>query len=189
MSYDRVVLRRSSLAFAVVAFTVVACSSLPELTFDDGDAGGSEGGGGEGGGGGDGGVDAKPDTAGCVKTGAEICDDGIDNDCNGTADCADPACGAGSRVSRLRSGRLGARRVRRDAPPACPVSYTPTDLKVLNGAGDGHVPVLSAAWQRRAPGRTCAGATTGIGAGRRRRVHGGARRSQPSTATRAPRAP
>jgi hypothetical protein len=29
---------------------------------------------------------------GCVPTGAEQCTDGIDNDCNGLTDCADPAC-------------------------------------------------------------------------------------------------
>jgi hypothetical protein len=31
-------------------------------------------------------------TDGCVPTGPEICTDGIDNDCNGLTDCADPAC-------------------------------------------------------------------------------------------------
>jgi hypothetical protein len=31
-------------------------------------------------------------TDGCVATGPEICTDGIDNDCNGATDCADPAC-------------------------------------------------------------------------------------------------
>jgi hypothetical protein len=28
----------------------------------------------------------------CMSTGKEICNDGIDNDCNGLIDCADPAC-------------------------------------------------------------------------------------------------
>ena len=50
----------------------LACSSVPDLVFA----------------GADGGVDAGP----CVKSGAELCDDGIDNDCNGKTDCADDAC-------------------------------------------------------------------------------------------------
>ncbi len=45
------------------------------------------------------GVDAAPaptkdGSAGCVPT-AEVCNDGIDNDCNGKIDCADVACTAG----------------------------------------------------------------------------------------------
>jgi hypothetical protein len=36
-------------------------------------------------------VDAPP-VDGCVPTGPENCTDGIDNDCNGLNDCADPAC-------------------------------------------------------------------------------------------------
>lgn len=28
----------------------------------------------------------------CVASGAEVCEDGLDNDCNGTKDCEDPAC-------------------------------------------------------------------------------------------------
>jgi hypothetical protein len=34
----------------------------------------------------------KPGCAGEVVPSAEICGDGLDNDCNGLADCADPAC-------------------------------------------------------------------------------------------------
>src|SRR5206468_899250 len=30
--------------------------------------------------------------AACVPSGPELCGDGIDNDCNGSADCADPVC-------------------------------------------------------------------------------------------------
>jgi hypothetical protein len=40
----------------------------------------------------DGSADARADGLACVPTGAENCTDGIDNDCNGVADCADPAC-------------------------------------------------------------------------------------------------
>jgi hypothetical protein len=38
-------------------------------------------------------VDA-PGTDGCVAKGPENCTDGVDNDCNGATDCADPACSA-----------------------------------------------------------------------------------------------
>jgi hypothetical protein len=31
----------------------------------------------------------------CMATGAEVCSDGVDNDCNGSVDCADPACRTG----------------------------------------------------------------------------------------------
>ena len=53
-----------------------------------GGSGGAAGSRGTGGAGGAGGAPCKP-------TGAENCFDGIDNDCNGKIDCADPACGSG----------------------------------------------------------------------------------------------
>lgn len=37
---------------------------------------------------------AREDTGPCVDSGAEVCGNGVDDDCNGLADCADPACGA-----------------------------------------------------------------------------------------------
>jgi hypothetical protein len=125
------------LAGGLVAVTG-ACSSLPDLHFDDGtEGGGGEGGpfaeGGEGGqdGGSDGGSEA---TVACPNRTAEICDDGIDNDCNGMTDCADPACFAGfSCVDGPPTGWdlvafTGAGR------PACPTSFTsPTDLRVVAG--------------------------------------------------------
>ena len=52
-----------------------------------GGSGGTAGSSGTGGTGGAGGAQ-------CKATGAENCFDGIDNDCNGKIDCADPACGA-----------------------------------------------------------------------------------------------
>ena len=55
-----------------------------------GGRGGAAGGHGTGGTAGAGGAGG----AACKKTGAENCFDGIDNDCNGLVDCADPACGA-----------------------------------------------------------------------------------------------
>src|SRR5687767_10366507 len=74
----------------------VACSSVPDVFFADVDGSGSiDGGDGvspDGPGGNDGTTEAKPP---CTPTGpAEICDDGIDNDCNDRIDCADPACSA-----------------------------------------------------------------------------------------------
>ena len=49
---------------------------MPVLHFDDDAASG----------------DASVDAGPCTPTGPEICDDGIDNDCNGQTDCADVAC-------------------------------------------------------------------------------------------------
>ena len=40
-------------------------------------------------------VDAPSPTDGCIAGGPEVCTDGVDNDCNGAVDCADPACAAG----------------------------------------------------------------------------------------------
>lgn len=61
---------------ALVLVTSVGCSSIPDITFADVDGGAV----GEGG----------P----CTAIGPEICGDGLDNDCNGSADCADPTCSA-----------------------------------------------------------------------------------------------
>ena len=155
MSYASPVLRRSVLALAVVAGTVVACSSLPELTFGDGDAGGSEGGGPEGSAG-EGGTDAPIDTAGCVKSGAEICDDGLDNDCNGLTDCEDPACGGFACVTPAPDTWQLVAFVAA-APPACPTGYTaPTDLKVLSGSAMHTCPCSCVGSGGTGP--TCAGA-------------------------------
>ncbi|HEY4012431.1 MAG TPA: hypothetical protein VGM06_03790 [Polyangiaceae bacterium] len=43
----------------------------------------------------------------CIPTGPEQCDDGIDNDCNGKVDCADPACGAYACIPPVPSGWQG----------------------------------------------------------------------------------
>ena len=71
------------------ALILAACRSVPDVTFADGDGGAGEGG-----------SSAGP----CTPTGAEICDDGIDNDCNGSVDCADPACGAFACVEPAPAG-------------------------------------------------------------------------------------
>lgn len=79
-SYDRGVGAHTSIvgllasAAAFVLVTTGGCSSVPDITFDDA-AGGSSGG------------PCNPNAAT-----AEICGDGIDNDCDGRADCADRAC-------------------------------------------------------------------------------------------------
>ncbi len=143
MSYASPVLRRCLLALAVVAGTVVACSSLPDLTFGDGDAGGSEGGNPEAsaaeGGGGEGGVDAGRDTSPpCVKSGAEVCDDGLDNDCNGMFDCADPACGAGYACTDAPPSGWQLVAFAAATRPACPSSFgAATDLSAVAGNSGG----------------------------------------------------
>ncbi|HSY38454.1 MAG TPA: hypothetical protein VLA79_02970, partial [Polyangia bacterium] len=66
-------------------------------TGGSGGAAGSRGTGGSGGAAGNRGTGGGAGGAGgavCKKTGAENCFDGIDNDCNGLIDCADPACGS-----------------------------------------------------------------------------------------------
>jgi hypothetical protein len=144
---------------AFIAFTVVACSSLPELTFDDGDGGTSEGGGGEGGP--DGGVDAPIDTApACVKSGAEVCDDGLDNDCNGLKDCEDPACGGFACVMPAPTGwDLVA--VNEATQPACPTGFTaPADLKILAGSPVHACPCSCTGSGGSGP--TCAGVPTAV---------------------------
>jgi hypothetical protein len=101
--------RRRVFAF-VVSATVVAvamgCDTVPDVVF------GTDTDGGPGGGGMTDGtpnvtdgmvppndastqMDGTVSTGPCGSGGAEICDDGIDNDCNGKTDCADPACTAG----------------------------------------------------------------------------------------------
>lgn len=84
-----------SLSFVFGALILAACSSVPDVTFADGD-----GGTGEGGSSGSSGSSGGP----CTPTGAEICDDGVDNDCNGSVDCADPACGAFACVEPAPAG-------------------------------------------------------------------------------------
>ena len=70
------------------------------------------------------------DGGSCVPTGPEVCDDGIDNDCNGRVDCADPAC-ASTGFACTPSVPAGWLVVAFNATQrvACPAGYpTPTDL-------------------------------------------------------------
>jgi hypothetical protein len=70
----------------------------------------------------------------CIPTGPEICDDGIDNDCNGREDCADPACTADAAhtcIPVVPTGWSVVAFVPNQRPAACPSGYaTPTDLSV-----------------------------------------------------------
>src|SRR5438094_12111 len=77
MGYDSCVVRHA-LVFTLLTWS--ACASVPDLRFDDGEGGAAADGG-----------DAAANGP-CVRTGVEICDDGIDNDCNGKTDCADESC-------------------------------------------------------------------------------------------------
>ena len=111
----------AGIALVACSTVGVACSSLPDLRFDAAE-GGAEGG-----------VETGP-SGPCVPSGDEICDDGIDNDCNGRTDCQDNRCNAGFRCTDVPAGWTtvsfaGA------TTPSCPERTTGTDLQVA--AGDG----------------------------------------------------
>jgi hypothetical protein len=68
-------------------------------------------------------VSSSGTTAPCTPTGPEICDDGIDNDCNRAADCEDPACQGGFVcVPAIPSGWTAVAFSAHDRP-ACPGGY------------------------------------------------------------------
>jgi hypothetical protein len=68
-------------------------------------------------------ADVDSDAPPCVPSGPEVCTDGVDNDCNGLVDCADPACASFACVPAVPNGSslvaLSAA-----ARPACPTGYT-----------------------------------------------------------------
>ena len=72
----------------------------------------------------------------CKPTGEEICDDGIDNDCNGAIDCADRACTDGFACVDPPPEGWTSILVADDKRPPCPAAYTtPTDVRVVEGDG------------------------------------------------------
>jgi hypothetical protein len=90
-----------------------------------------------GGAGGSGG--ALPDAGGgeCVFVSAEDCFNGIDDDCNGLTDAADPACASSTECVPAAAGfTMG---ILLDADEACPAAYAaaPLDLNRALDAGGG----------------------------------------------------
>jgi hypothetical protein len=66
-------------------------------------------------------------SGGCVSQGAEDCTNGVDDDCNGKVDCADPACGAFTCIAPVPSGWLGPVALWQgpsgSAHPSCPTPF------------------------------------------------------------------
>lgn len=72
----------------------------------------------------------------CRKSGPEVCDDGIDNDCNGFADCADPGCAAGFVCVDPPPEGWETILLADHTRPPCPAPYTdPADVRVIEGDG------------------------------------------------------
>jgi hypothetical protein len=75
-------------------------------------------------------VDAPADAFdGCIATGPEICTNGIDDNCDGKIDCADPACSGYKCAAAVPSGGwigpvLLWTGLATAARPACPTGYT-----------------------------------------------------------------
>lgn len=108
--------------------TLAACGSVPDLTFEPADGGGST----------EAGSSSGSSSGGaCTPTGPEICDDGIDNDCNGKTDCADTACGAYACTPTAPQDWQLVAYQDSTTRTACPPGFgTSTDLKsALSGPG------------------------------------------------------
>ncbi len=121
--------RASSLSLVGLALGAIAvagaCGAVPDLHFADDD----------GGPGVEGGLDAKRDVdPNCKKTGPEICDDGIDNDCNGDVDCQDAACTPTFSCQDAPAGWTAVG-FAAEARPGCPTGTAPTDLQAVSGDG------------------------------------------------------
>jgi hypothetical protein len=134
----------SGLAFALVLIASGACSSVPDITFDDVDGGSSGSSGGP-----------------CVATGAEICGDGRDNDCNGKADCADPACEAKSSCVDGVPAGWQVVAFAEGARPPCPEGFDEsTDVTTVVGASGAAVCGCSCTGST-----TCAAGSLGVALG------------------------
>jgi hypothetical protein len=105
-----------------------ACSSLPDIHFVDDASAVVPVDGGEGGT--DGGI-----VPNCKRTGSEICNDGIDNDCNGKTDCDDLACRQQGFSCQDIPTSWTAVSFSATARPSCPDGSVSVDLKVVGGDG------------------------------------------------------
>ena len=70
------------------------------------------------------GVTTSGTTTPCTSTGAEICDDELDNDCNQATDCEDPACAAGFVCIPAIPSGWSPVAFSAQSRPACPGGYT-----------------------------------------------------------------
>lgn len=101
------------------------------------------------------GEEAGPEAApACTKTSdQEVCDDGIDNDCNGTTDCDDPACAASFQCVPAPPAGWRPISFSPDARPTCPARSQSSDLEAQG-------PNPTSACTCTCGGGTCTGATS-----------------------------
>lgn len=121
---------------------VTACSSVPDITFTDTpDADVATDAGDRDAGDRDVANDAPRDASvdpSCVKTGPESCEDGLDNDCNGLVDCADPACQPTHQCVDAVPVGWDLVAFSPNTRPACPAGYgAAVDIKDVLGTGSG----------------------------------------------------
>jgi Putative metal-binding motif len=132
----------SGVLFVGASTLIAACGLVidPDVLVagntDDADIARDAGGEGDRAGGGDGSGDTGFIEPSCKPTGAEVCDDGIDNDCNGRVDCADSACTDGFACVEPPPDGWTPILLAEDARPNCPAGYAaPTDVRVVQGDG------------------------------------------------------
>jgi hypothetical protein len=134
---------RFSFATAVVAvagtvLVVGACSSVPDIKFSDEGTTSSSGNSGSGGSSGTP-TDAQPDVPPNCKPTPEVCEDGIDNDCNGKIDCADDACKPVTECVDPAPAGWTLVSFSDATRPNCANGYdAPIDLEVVDGTGTGN---------------------------------------------------